>query len=302
MPNGSVQRAMSPTARPPADTEELRRAISPPGTRPNAGAMPINGIASGAGYPSVANPRGKAPSRPRGDDLHSGSDDGGDNAGETTVRERAMSPDAARSKSPIGQDPAGMLARSISPQQQMQGEAYHPAPNGMVGGAYLHQQQQPANMASLAMQRNAQRARTPSPIVDRTKPPADTYNQAGRSSPTVINGYSPGHARPGSTGNVTADLIRDLKIKEAEVEELRKREAWMRAALRSATNAGFSHSEGELDLNDESDRRSPASDEPDVKGLASMIVRLKQEHAMVQVRAASECYLELMTHVDLFLE
>lgn len=275
-----MQRAMSPTARPVADAEELRRAMSPPGTRPNAGSKPMNGIAPGASYPNAVNSKGKGSLRSRGDEMYTGSDEGADTTGETGVRERALSPDATRSKSPTGQDPSGVLARSMSP-QQMQDETYQ---NGIVGGS-----QQPINMASLAMQRNAQRTRTPSPIVDRTRP-ADSYNQTGRSSPTVVNGYNPGHTpRPGSTGNVTADLIRDLKLKEAEVDELKKREAWMRAALRSATNAGFTHSGGELDLGDDSERRSPGSEETDVKGFANVIVRLKQEQARVQVCPSHLC-------------
>ncbi|EJD03699.1 uncharacterized protein FOMMEDRAFT_105816 [Fomitiporia mediterranea MF3/22] len=282
MPNGAAQRAMSPTARPAADAEDLRRAISPPGTRPNGGQKLMNGIALGAAYPNASNSKGKAPTRSRrdGDDQYAGSDEGGDSAAENSARERAMSPDASRSKSPSSQEPVSMLARSMSPQQmQMQGEAYLPNANG--------QPQSPANMASIAMQRNAQRTRTPSPIVDRTRPP-DSYSQTGRSSPTVVNGYSPGHTRPGSTGNVTADLIRDLKVKEAEVETLKNRQAWMKAALRNATNAGFSLAEGEVDLNDEPDRRSPASDEPDVKALVNMIVRLKQETSRVQTELASQ--------------
>lgn len=266
LPNGAAQRAMSPTSRPP-DAEELRRAISPPGTRPGVGGKPMNGIPPGV---VAADARGKLSMSPlrEGDEFDIGSDEGDyvipDN--DVPVRERAMSPEG-RSKSPTRQDPS-MLARSLSP-SQVQGEAYYATAVS----------QSPPNMASIAMQRNAQRTRTPSPIVDRTRA-SESSSQAGRSSPTVMNGYGPGHVRPGSTGNVTADLIRDLKIKEAEVELLRKREHWMKAALRKATNAGFSFPDGEMDLSDE----AVGSDESDVKSLANMIMHLKQEHARVQVR------------------
>ncbi|KAL5495002.1 hypothetical protein ACEPAI_464 [Sanghuangporus weigelae] len=277
MPNGAVQRAISPTSRPPPDAEELRRAMSPSGTRPAAGSKPLNGIPPGASYGNATDVKGKSPMFPReeGDELRIGSDEDDYDIVENDVRERAMSPEG-RSKSPTRQEPS-LLARSLSP-QQMQGEAYLPMAN--ASGS-----QSPPNMASIAVQRNAQRTRTPSPIVDRTRP-SEVHSQAGRSTPNVMNG----HVRPGSTGNITADLIRDLKIKEAEVETLRKREQWMKAALRKATNAGFSYSDGELDLNDEPDRESPSSDEPDVKGLASMIMRLKQDHARVQSDFAAQVH------------
>ncbi|THH09190.1 hypothetical protein EW145_g2194 [Phellinidium pouzarii] len=295
MTNGAA-RAMSPTNQPfTSDAEELRRAISPSGTRPNVGIKPINGNGiTTAPYPSAANTKGKAPMRARreGDEVYNSSDEGTDNAAaEASRRERMTSPaENGRSKSPISQDPSIVLARSMSPQVQIQGEAYHPAANGVVGGPH---QQQPMNMATIAMQRNAQGTRSPSPIVDRSKPPTDGYYQpGGRASPTV-NGYGSSHARPGSTGNVTADLIRDLKLKEAEMEGMKKREAWMRAALRNATIAGFAYTDVELNPSD-MDRRSLTDEALDLKSLATMIMQLKQEHARVQsefalqARSASE--------------
>ena len=274
---------MSPTSRPGADVEEARRAMSPSGVRP--GNKQVNGLAAAPGPGS--SPKSKSPLRSREDGV-TGSDGSTESVSENNIRERALSPDGTRAKSPTNQDPS-TLSRSISP--QMQGEAYQSV-NGVIGNT-----QQPQSMAAIAMQRNAaQRARSPSPIVDRTKPSDGVY-QTGRASPTV-NGYAAGYMRPGSTGNVTADLIRDLKLKEAELEGMKKREAWMRTALRSATNAGFVHADGEMDLSDP-DRRSPTSEEPDVKGLANMILRLKQEHARVtnevasQVQDASERCLEM---------
>ena len=168
-------------------------------------------------------------------------------------------------------DSSVILARSMSPQ----GDMYQPMANGIA----------PANMASIAMQRNAaQRTRSPSPIVERSKSSADDYTATGRSSP-LVNGAILNHMRPGSTGNVTADLIRDLKMKEGEVEELKKREAWMRTTLRHAQNLGFTYVDEQGSMTNGTGERSPASDEPDVQGLANMIMRLKQEHSRVQVSA-----------------
>jgi hypothetical protein len=66
----------------------------------------------------------------------------------------------------------------------------------------------------------------------------------------------------GSTGNITADLIRDLKAKEAEVDNMKNREVWMKAALSKASRSGFVYEdresgEGELGLNgdDQNGRR-----------------------------------------------
>jgi hypothetical protein len=139
-------------------------------------------------------------------------------------------------------------------------------------------------MASITMQRNAYPPRGSSPVVDRSKPPSDGYYaNAGRASPTV-NGVGGSHIRPGSsTGNVTADLIRDIKLKEAEIEEMRRKETWMKMTLKSATLSGFtSGGDRELDTA-RSERQSPGSDDADVKVLASMIVYLKQEQARIQV-------------------
>lgn len=214
--------------------------------------------------------KGKPPVRPRrdGEDLYT-SDEGMESATEPILRERTASPEnGGRSKSPVGAEPI----RAMSPQ----GEAYM---NG-IGGV-----QTPANMANIAMQRNALAARSPSPVVDRARSPPDGFYATGRASPTV-NGYGSVHGhgtRPGSTGNVTADLIRDLKTKELEVGALKAREAWMKVALKSAANAGFAYPEQDVQLVD-SEKQSPGSDEPDIKGLVNLIVRLKQDQARIQVR------------------
>ncbi len=256
-----MTRAVSPSGRPlqqSADSEDLRRAISPPGTRPNdlgIGKPPVNGISYSM--------KGKAPMRSREDVL--GSEEGGE-----MIRERALSPDngQVRSKSPMGEMGVDTAIRSVSPQ----GSDYGHAPNG---NAAVNGQQQSMNAASIAMQRNALGARSPSPIVDRGKALADSMFTR-TTSPTMN-----GHARPGSTGNITADLIRDLKLKEAEMEEMKKRDAWLKAALTSATNAGFTYDADPESLDNE--RRSPTSDDPDAKALVAMVMRLRHDQGRVQV-------------------
>jgi hypothetical protein len=219
VPNGI--RAMSPTGA-SQDVDDLRRAISPPGTRPGTRTP------NGAPAQSSPNTKGKVPTRPRRDDGDVfGTDDGnGTDTGATiesvtTSRDHAPSPDQTRARSP---NSFSVVTRAMSPTSQSGSDPYG---NG-----------QPPNVASVAMSSLA--ARSPSPIVDRSRPPLDAFYQPSGGSPGA-NENGNGHAQGkfGSTGNVTADLIRDYKVKEMEVETLRRREAWMKTALLKASRSGF---------------------------------------------------------------
>src|SRR5712672_23159 len=129
-----------------------------------------------------------------------GGDDDGEGSTESAIRERGMSPDQARSLSPAAS-----------------------------GGT------PPVSIESMV--KTVQQRRSESPLVDRERvksPDAHEQQQPG------VNGFSPAHdAKSDSVGNVTAELIRDLKARDAEVETLRRREAWMKVALVQATHAGF---------------------------------------------------------------
>ncbi|KAJ3482426.1 hypothetical protein NLI96_g6974 [Meripilus lineatus] len=96
----------------------------------------------------------------------------------------------------------------------------------------------------------------------------------------IPNGYA--HVKPGSTGNLTADLIRDLKEKEAEVEALKKKEAWMRAALTKASRSGFVYAE-EKDLGD-----NAGDDDVDGRKVAEMVINLKHLKARLQATVAEQ--------------
>lgn len=276
MTNGT--RAMSPTSQQGTDTDEIRRAVSPPNGR--AISKPPNGVIN---PPYSTSAKGKAPMRPRreGDELF-GSEDGADSAAESIIRDRAISPDQARSKSPTNVPNIESVARSMSPQG---GEAY-------AAGS------QPVNMASITLNRNGLAARSPSPVIDRSKPPVDGFYPPGRASPTIVNGIGGHHSRPGSTGNVTADLIRDLKMRESDLDAMRRRDVWMRAALRSAAKAGFVYNDLEAE-GSEDGQPSPSGDEPDQKSLASMIMQLKQDRAKIQVCAVSFCLEEPLEFMSL---
>jgi hypothetical protein len=81
----------------------------------------------------------------------------------------------------------------------------------------------------------------------------------------------------GSTGNITADLIRDLKAKETEVDAMRNREVWMKAALSKASRSGFVYEDqeaGEGDLGLSSDEQK----------ISELVLKFKQFRAQIQVR------------------
>ncbi len=219
-----------------SDTEEARRAISPTG-RPRTNGVPPQSLT------------GKSKGRGRDEEFDGESSP---DIAEPVGRESAVSPDNARAKSPTGN-----ASRAVSPTHVVS-DAYD-----LVGPQ--------ASLASVIMQRNGLAARSPSPVVDRTKGPVDAFYKP--SSPTV-NGFT----KPGSTGNLTADLIRDLKDKEAEVDALKKKQAWMKAALLKAERSGFIYAESEEELSSRAD-----DDDIDGRKVTEMVINLKQLKAKIQV-------------------
>jgi hypothetical protein len=111
---------------------------------------------------------------------------------------------------------------------------------------------------------------------------AVSMGMTGRSSPAVdgmpaVNGF--GHGSRGGSGNVTADLVRDLKSKEIELETVRRQMLWMKEALGKATRSGYVYvdRDGHQDLDetfdDESDRR-----------YTDLVMKFKQFKGQMQVR------------------
>lgn len=74
---------------------------------------------------------------------------------------------------------------------------------------------------------------------ERTKTPTEALHNT--SGTPAVNGSVRPHSRTGngSVGNVAADLLRDLKAKEAELEGAKKQLAWMREGLGKASRAGY---------------------------------------------------------------
>jgi hypothetical protein len=250
MPNGV--RSDSPSV------DQADRAISPNPPRP--GIKPANGVVQ----QPFPNAKGRAPPRPsRSDDDMRGYESEDAATTESAARERALSPDQ-RAKSPTA------LARSMSPEAGYASEA---------GG-------QPMNMAALAMSRNGGlNGRSPSPNVDRSKAPPDAFYQPGQPDPSpVVNGFGHGKKPSGSTGNITADLIRDLKAKEAEMDAIKKREGWLKAALAKAKQAGFVYNG--LGATESGDVTPRAGDADKEQRAAEIVINLQQLKAQIQVCSA----------------
>lgn len=121
-------------------------------------------------------------------------------------------------------------------------------------------------------------ARSPSPRMRQADAPSDAFYY-GR-SPTT-NGFP---NRPTSLSG-TADLLRDLKTKDTELEAGRKREAAMRVLLARAVQQGFVTKDDEEDLSN--GKESPEVGEDVIRKLASALVRMKQEKAAIQVSFTS---------------
>ena len=107
---------------------------------------------------------------------------------------------------------------------------------------------------------------------DRPAPPSDAFYYSR--SPTA-NGFQ---GRPSSLSG-TADLIRELKSREAELDHGRKREAALRVVIGRAMAQGYVPSQEEETLIPERD-----ADESEMgQRLQDALIKLKQEKALIQV-------------------
>jgi hypothetical protein len=173
-----------------------------------------------------------------------GGDDDVESSTESVIRERALSPDQVRALSP-------------------------PARGGTPTG--------PVSIESVA--KPVQNRRSESPLVERerTKSPETHIYTQQSSNLASANGLTSVHgSKIGSAGNVTTDLIRDVKVRDAELERLRRREAWMRAALSQAMHAGFVYVSANLGDED----RGVTDEQPKI---AEAVITLKKLHGRIQV-------------------
>lgn len=237
------------------------------------------------------NTKVKAPVRPRRDEEETlGTDDGhATDTGVTSESANAVSTGSRTTeRAPTPTDPQTQVQRARSPTSfGITGRAMSPVGGSMDGHG---QQGQPPTITSVAMSMNGSlAARSPSPVVDRSKPPLDAFYQSSSvTPPTNSYTHSHGHSQQkfGSTGNVTADLIRDYKAKEMEVEMLRKREAWMKTALLKASRSGFVQVDEEL-LEAENWKLGASLADEQTK-VADMILNFKHFKTQIQVNVCSK--------------
>ncbi|KAG6862189.1 hypothetical protein C0995_004271 [Termitomyces sp. Mi166 len=240
-----LSRKLSATAAPPQAANGNGRPTSPPNSASsdlaNRSAKPANGSAT----PQYSNGSFRAKAlRPKREDSEDDNYDVATNESHGT-RERTMSPDQGRDRA---KSPSSSGSRAVSPN----------------GEAYSVPQQQP-NMVGVTMSAINSVGERLSPAVDRdrTKTPTDNMSHYGTNnssnnnlpgSPAPgMNGFGHLHHRSGSragggssVGNVTADLARDLKVKEVELENVKRQVAWMREALGKAAKTGFAYADLEV--------------------------------------------------------
>lgn len=174
-----------------------------------------------------------------------GGEDEVESSTESVIRERALSPDQVRALSP-------------------------PARGGTPTG--------PVTIESVV--KPVQNRRSESPLVERERAKSPDAQNYGQQQPNLApaNGLPSVHgAKTGSAGNVTTDLIRDVKARDAELERMRRREAWMKTALSQAMHAGFVYVNANLGDED----RGVTDEQPKI---AEAVITLKKLHGRIQVR------------------
>lgn len=238
-----------------SDSEDVFRAVSPVPINTRS-IKPSNGVATQPFPGGVNGIKGKAPMRPKRDDDDVLPTEELDAAtSESGIRERAMSPEQVQ-------------ARAKSPAQSVASRAVSPA-NGSVeyGGG---------NAPNIAGVLNGLGGRSSSPAIDRSKPPTDAFYNPN--SPSV-NGFARPGSRNGSVGNVTADLLRDLKLKEVELEAVKRQMSWMKEALSKASRSGYVY----VDRDGNQDGvNGGAEDSVDGRN-AELLLKFKQFKAQMQV-------------------
>jgi hypothetical protein len=310
------------------EDQDQRRAVSPPGTR--SVMRPINGIVQQTSVASNATRHGPTSSSAsrsarRGDEDSEGvmtadesaSDSYGPGGQQGNSRERPISPEnmhtaTARTRSPtvtggMGGGPGNGYARAMSPQQQM--AIGDPSLVGMMNGSAG---------ASVPM-----KARSPSPGVERpsglsyyensgdpssgTPSQQQQYNDvpstsAGSRSNTPQNNVRMAEMSGSKMHTTSVELARELKSREAEVDALKKREEWMKAALARATQAGFVYNVADMDeakemgLDDASISSSLAAD----KDGSELVMKFKQFKAQMQVRSFFHAFYAVLRNLSRF--
>ena len=228
------------------DSETLKRTMSPTNTPKPNDIHPSQ-------YTSAE--KGKAPMRPKREE------EDGDMSDMNGTAERAMSPEQrARSPTYTG---TGATSRAVSPVQRP----------GFGDD-------QPTSITTIVMSASKDggsglAARSVSPPVDRSKPPADAFYTSGR------NG-SPGTITPQPNGHIH----NSPSPSTSSVEDMKKREAWLKAALVRASRSGFVYADAQ-DPPEDLVLNFANADHGETKRVVEMIMNLKHMRAAIQVRFLS---------------
>ena len=236
-------RSVSPIQpQPSPDSETLRRTISPMNTPKPYDVQPSQ-------YTSAE--KGKAPMRPKREEEDS------DPSDVNRAAERAISPEQ-RARSPTYTGTSG-ATRATSPVQRQ----------GFVDD-------QPVSMTSVAISASKDvgsslASRSISPPVDRSKPPADAFYTSGRND-------SPGTVTPQPNGHIQ----NSPSPTTSSVEDMKKREAWLKAALIRASRSGFVYADAQ-DPQEDLVLDFANADQGETKRVVEMIMNLKHMRAAIQV-------------------
>jgi len=262
----------------PAVAQE--RAVSPTG-RP----LQPNGSVQ-HGFPTApTNGKGKAPVRPkREDDDLNGTDDGFDMASSEQSHQTHT-----RAKSPAQQI---VNNRAVSPTMMNGAQPQSMAAVTMgMNGSSITGRSSPA----LAGRGSPMPGRA-SPVVDRSRgtPGGESYQNGTNNPSPTLNGFARPSSRTGgggSVGNVTADLLRDLKARDLELDSVKRQMAWMKEALAKAARAGFVQSDREGSPEMGVMNNISSSEEGTDGKYAELALKFKQFKAQLQVRI--DCVLSL---------
>lgn len=203
----------------------------------------------------TAEEKGKAPMRPKREEDNDLSD-------ANRAAERAISPEQ-RARSPTSTGTSGVI-RTVSPVQR---QAFD---------------DQPASMTSIAVSTSGGggsglATRSVSPPVDRSKPPPDAFYTSGRDD-------SPGTVTPQPNGHT-----HNSPSPSASSEDMKRREAWLKAALIRASRSGFIYADAQ-DPPEDLILDFANADQGETKRVVEMIMNLKHMRAAIQVRSRSLCF------------
>ncbi|KDR85383.1 hypothetical protein GALMADRAFT_1324087 [Galerina marginata CBS 339.88] len=269
--NGPTSNA---TARSMSPSVAQERAISPSGGR----SQQPNGVVQQAlTNVAVANGKAKAPVRPKREDEDT--DDGYDMVSSESYQTQT------RAKSPAQMS---TTSRAVSP--PLNGTQ---APNMMAVSMGINGVTGRSSPAITG--RGSPLPGRASPVVDRSRAMGgggngETYQNGVNNPSPTINGFVRPPSRTGnggSVGNVTADLIRDLKAKDVELDSVKRQMAWMKEALTKATRAGFVHTDREGTPEVFMSNTASSEDGNDSK-YAELAIKFKQFKAQVQSAMAEQ--------------